>query len=313
PQEAPLHLNERQNDPQDKEASKMANATVASGELLTLNILVGELEKLHKGVTSELTASLNITLAPIQASLQTITETTASHTVTITAMETTLTAHSDRITTLEKDVTTLRLQLETTKQVNKKLQLAVEDLISHSKRKNLRVISIPEGAEGTDALHDHAVKESEQNLDLELERTHRSLAPKPLQGSRPFIIHFHKYIHKERVLQWAKKNRDVSYLGQSIRIFEDFSHTLAKKRASFNKLKSQLYKDGTRFGVIHPAHLWITMNGQMRIFDSAEEAERFYLHHRSKEASYILGNRRFVIFPACSSSLFFLGEFRTSV
>ncbi|KAK5895437.1 hypothetical protein CesoFtcFv8_012030 [Champsocephalus esox] len=117
---------------------------------------------------------------------------------------------------------------------------------------------------------------------LELDRAHRSLAPKPPQGSRPLIVHFHKYAQKERVLLWARKSRDVSYQGHPIRIFEDFSATLAKKWAAFNKVKSQLYKEGIRFGLLYPARLRVTINGQTRIFDSVEEAERFYQVHSSK-------------------------------
>lgn len=275
--------------PQDKDASKIASsATAANAEPLSLDMLVAELEKLRKGVTGELTLSLNTALAPIQASLQMIADTVASHTTTISAMETALTAHSDGIATLEEDVATLKSKLETTIQVNEKLQWTVEDLISRSKRNNLRVIGIPEGAEGNDArlfmttLFKKVAGDAVQDLDLELERAHRSLGPQPPHGSKPFIVRFHNYLHKERVLLWAKKNRDVSYEGKPIRIFEDFSAALAKKRASFNKVKSSLYKDGIRFGVIYPARLRMTINGQTRIFDSAEEAERFYQDHRRK-------------------------------
>ncbi|KAG7271333.1 hypothetical protein CRUP_037282 [Coryphaenoides rupestris] len=74
---------------------------------------------------------------------------------------------------------------------------------------------------------------------LELDRAHRSLGSKPPHGSRPFIVRFHKYAQKECVLLWAKETRDVSYQGHPIRIFEDFSAALAKKRATFNKVKSR--------------------------------------------------------------------------
>lgn len=52
--------------------------------------------------------------------------------------------------TLQREVDTLKSKVEATTQMNEKLQLAVEDLVSRSKRQNLRVIGIPEGAEGTD-------------------------------------------------------------------------------------------------------------------------------------------------------------------
>ena len=253
----------------------------ASGQPLTLDMLVGELEKLRKDVTGELTISMNAALAPIQASLQKLTDTVGKHSTVINEMETALTVHSDGITTLEREVAVLKSKLETTTQVNEKLQLAVEDLVSRSKRQNLRVIGVPEGMEGDDArlfmtsLFKKVTGDAQLET-LELDRAHRSLGPKPPQGSRPFIVRFHKYSHKERVLMWAKRNRDVTYQGHSIRIFEDFSAALAKKRAAFNKVKSMLFKDGIRFGLLYPARLRVSMNGQTRMFDSADEAERFY-------------------------------------
>ena len=81
--------------PHDKDTSKAEASSVATGEAqpLTLDMLVGELEKLRKDVTGELTSSLNTAMAPIQASLQKIADTVASHTATISAMETALTSH----------------------------------------------------------------------------------------------------------------------------------------------------------------------------------------------------------------------------
>ncbi|KAK5911520.1 hypothetical protein CgunFtcFv8_005686 [Champsocephalus gunnari] len=62
------------------------SASEASAQPLTLVMLVGELEKLRKDVTGALTASMNTALASIQASLQKITDTVATHTATITGM-----------------------------------------------------------------------------------------------------------------------------------------------------------------------------------------------------------------------------------
>lgn len=63
-------------------------------------------------------------MAPIKASLQKIADTIASHTATISAMETTLTSHSGDLTTLQREVATLKSKVETTTQMNEKLQLA---------------------------------------------------------------------------------------------------------------------------------------------------------------------------------------------
>ncbi|KAF3842936.1 hypothetical protein F7725_001785 [Dissostichus mawsoni] len=192
------------------------SASEASEQPLTLVMLVGELEKLRKDVTGELTASVNTALAPIQASLQKITDTVATHTVTITGMEMALSAHSDGITTLEREVAVLKSKLESTNQVNDRLQLAVEDLVSRSKQQNLRVIGIPEGMEGDDArlfmttLFKKMVGDPQLDT-LELDRAHRSLAPKPPQGSRPLIVRFHKYAQKEPTRNTWEKELGVTF------------------------------------------------------------------------------------------------------
>lgn len=119
--------------PQDKDASKTATSPAAvSAEQLTLDMLVGEPEKLRKGITGELATSLNTALIPIQASLHKIADTLDSHTATISRMETSLSAHSDGIITLEHEVATLKSKLEFTTQMTEKF-LAIEDLVSLSK------------------------------------------------------------------------------------------------------------------------------------------------------------------------------------
>ncbi|XP_051977126.1 uncharacterized protein KIAA0930 homolog isoform X1 [Xyrauchen texanus] len=97
----------------------------------------------------------------------------------------------------------------------------------------------------------------------EIDRAHRSLAPKPRQGDRPrpFIVKFHRFLDKYAALRWAKEHKEISYQGHTIKIYEDFSVGVARKRATFNKVKSSLYKKGIRFGMIYPARLRITHNG----------------------------------------------------
>lgn len=84
-------------------------------------MLIGELEKLCEDVTGKLTTSLNTAMAAIQAPLQKIADTVASHTATISTMETALTSHSDDLATLQREVATLKSKVETTTQMNEKL------------------------------------------------------------------------------------------------------------------------------------------------------------------------------------------------
>lgn len=58
--------------PHDKDTSKADASSVATvgAQPLTLDMLIGELEKIRKDVLGELTTSLNTAKAPIQVSLQ---------------------------------------------------------------------------------------------------------------------------------------------------------------------------------------------------------------------------------------------------
>uniref|UniRef100_A0A673I964 L1 transposable element RRM domain-containing protein n=1 Tax=Sinocyclocheilus rhinocerous TaxID=307959 RepID=A0A673I964_9TELE len=173
---------------------------------LTIESLVKELEKFRKDMTGEFVTLLNSSLEPIR----------------------------DRITQLEQDVNAIQSKLTIMEKENTVLKANVEDLVSRSKRHNIRVVGLPEGIEG-------------KSLDC----AHRSLRPKPRteEAPRPLIIRFHRYIVKETVMRWAKSHKVISYKGHQIKMYEDFSTELAKKRAAFNKIKSLLYKQGARFGI----------------------------------------------------------------
>ncbi|KAL7391829.1 hypothetical protein ABVT39_015472 [Epinephelus coioides] len=66
-------------------------------------------------------------------------------------METALITHSDNITSLEQDGVELCSKLTSITEERCALQAAVEDLVSRSKRQNLRVISLPKDIEGQPA------------------------------------------------------------------------------------------------------------------------------------------------------------------
>lgn len=234
-------------------------------------------------MTEEITASLQESLAPIKSSLEALGTTVATHSSTISDMETALTDHSGRVTQLEKDVISLRSKLTAASEENVALRSSLEDLVSRSKRQNLRVVGIPEDMEGRNPRQFMSELFVEVLGDVlpnppELDRAHRSLGPKPRQCDRPrpILVRFHRYIEKELVLQWAKEHRDVSYKGHNIKFYEDFSASVARKRAAFNNVKSSLYKKGVRFGMLYPARLRVSLNGVDHYFDTPEKAELFF-------------------------------------
>lgn len=263
-----------------KICSSMAEDRVAP---LTTETLVLELEKLRRNMTGELTALLNSSLEPIRSSVESFQLSLAEQTSTVREMETSLSDHSDRITQLELDVSGLQSDLGSVVKENTELRAKVEDLESRSKRQNVRVLGLPENVEGKDARVYMAGLFADLLGDLlseppELDRAHRSLQPKPRPDDppRPIIVRFHRYMEKEAVLRWAKSHKDFSYNGHRIKIFEDFSAAVARRRAAFNPVKGLLYQRGVKFGMLYPARLRVTHNNREHVFNSPEAAESFY-------------------------------------
>lgn len=275
---------------------KSAASNMADSPPLTTETLVAELEKLRKTMTDELTTLLNSSLEPVRSSVESIESTLVTQAGTIREMETSLTDHSDRVTQLEHDMCVLQSTVETLMEENAALQTKVEDLESRSRRQNLRVLGLPEGTEGKDcrdfmAKMFHTLLGGLLSELPELDRAHRSLqnqpnkraAPQPAQREAPraLIVRFHRFLEKETVLKWAKAHKDISYEGHRIRIFEDFSAAVAKKRSAFNDVKGLLYKKGVKFGMIYPARLRLTYKNRVHTFGSPADAEAFYERHIS--------------------------------
>lgn len=88
---------------------------------------------------------------------------------------------------------------------------------------------------------------------------------------------FHRYQDKERVLRWARSQKeDIMVDGYKILFFPDMSASLAKQRATFRDIKAKLYTAEITFSLCHPARLCVTFNGEKHLFNTPEAAETFY-------------------------------------
>ncbi|MGH0155535.1 UNVERIFIED_CONTAM: hypothetical protein FKN15_029255 [Acipenser sinensis] len=111
----------------------------------------------------------------------------------------------------------------------------------------------------------------------EVDRVHRSLAPKPKTGERPrpMIVQMHRFQDKEQILHQANEGGPTKYHSKIIVIFPDLSADLA----SFNGIKSHLRSDGIKYGLLYPARLTITTNGATYFFATPEEASLYLKSH----------------------------------
>ncbi|KAJ3614956.1 hypothetical protein NHX12_018525 [Muraenolepis orangiensis] len=161
-----------------------------------------------------------------------------------------------KVTEIETAVETLRTQYTT-------LQNKVDDLEKRLRCLNLRIINIPEGSEKdrdpTKFVSDLLMKVIGADVlgsSPEIERAHRSLGPRPgdtdAAKPRAFIVKFLRFQEKEKVLRWARQHK-LHYQDSELRIYQDISADLAKRRAAFNGVKNSLYLKGICFRLIHPA------------------------------------------------------------
>lgn len=154
----------------------------------------------------------------------------------------------------------------------------MDDLESRSRRNNLRIYGIPEDAElrseSVAAFMDKWLKdELSIESDLQIQRAHRALAPKPKTGQPPrsIILNFQQFNVKEKVLKeaWGKK---TVKLGESRIYFDhDYSVRMLQERKAYVNVKKVLKGEGIRFQT--PLNrMRIHWASGMKTYSSAEEA-----------------------------------------
>ncbi|KAL0149605.1 hypothetical protein M9458_055132, partial [Cirrhinus mrigala] len=173
------------------------------------------------------------------------------------------------------------------------LELVSEDLSQHvselenvcsSLRENLRILGLAEATEGgrpteffTDLLCEVFGKEVPSSPP-EIDRAHRSLAPKAALGQRPWpvILRLHRYQMKDLLIREARRRGKLEYRGQQICIVEDYCPEVMSQRAEYRGVMTELYDRGLKPSLLYPARLRITLsNGERKWLRSVDEARKY--------------------------------------
>lgn len=158
----------------------------------------------------------------------------------------------------------------------KALQAKLTDLESRSRRNNLRIYGVSEDAEGESVPNFvQELLKSElhlpEDVNLKIQKAHRSLAQKPADGAqpRPIIVNFLEFATKERVLRevWKKKIQ----VGNRVLSFDhDYATEVVLKRKEYNAAKRILKEKGVRFQTPF-TRMRIHWESGIRTYDSADE------------------------------------------
>lgn len=269
--------------PDSPEASyPMANATI----LDAINSLRTELQTTKFEICQTIDTRIEEVSATIRGELLALkTETqnaihvlkTSSdqHGTSIADLERAATQSADAITTLESEIKRLRAE---TNQLTEKYM----DLEGRTRRQNIRIAMLREGAEKGAELSGFASQLLKDVLTLDdlplVDRAHRALRRRPDDTGPPrtLVVRLHYYRDVTMILRKAATLRDLTYRGQKIRIFPDFTPEIAQRRAAFNGARALLRdKPGVRYGLLYPAKLKVTYRGTETMFTDAKEAQKF--------------------------------------
>ncbi len=189
----------------------------------------------------------------------------------------------------EDNVFALRTTCSALEEKVKSLTAKVVALEGHSRRNNLRLINLPEGAERKDACSfleqwlPEALDMGPLRSPVTIERAHRvtgrsgpvTSSPVPRALIKKFLSH-HDRIRVVNAAK-AKGNNGNKILSKNIPVllFPDLPTDIHKQQKRFDEVKRRLRARSIRYGMMYPAHLRITHEGDTIIFETPTDAENF--------------------------------------
>nr|XP_008277205.1 PREDICTED: uncharacterized protein LOC103355262 [Stegastes partitus] len=134
------------------------------------------------------------------------------------------------------------------------LKSKIAELEGHSRRKNIRIYGIKEGAEGTSMLNfvENFIKtelgESTGLNELGIERAHRAAGPKLAETAPPrsTVVRFLKYTTKEQIISVAWRKR-ITLDGNRVFFDHDYATGVMEKSRDYMSIQKVLKEEGIRF------------------------------------------------------------------
>lgn len=277
-------------------SSSMAESDTASAEertglemtsddtqRLKVEILSSLRNELAEIFRSELRSMLGDDLSTIKSELQAVKAEFSNSLVSVQtdmlALKSTVKDMEQSLSTCSDDITVLEDKVDSLMATVAKLEDKCEDLEARSRRNNIRIIGIPEDNPCTTlAISELLKKVLNTDRDIMVDRSHRTLQPKPKPGERPRAVVARLHYHSDctAVLQRAREVRQFKVGDMKIIIFPDLTVKTVRARSAFNDVRQQLRKiPGVKFGFLHPAKLRVTYDGVEKQFNSPDLAKEY--------------------------------------
>lgn len=201
-----------------------------------------------------------------------------------------------RISTVEDTVNSEKGKADALAKQVSLLTNKFDELENRSRRSNLRIVNVPEKMEGNDAVAflekwlPEVLGPATFPSPPLIERAHRlpgRTQPNRSTTPRVIIVKFLNFQDKVRVMRASRAKGKVIYAGQEIMFFPDLSAELHRRRRGFDRVKQQLRSMNIRYGIIYPAKLRVSSDGQTREFETPADAEKFIQGLQNTEESQV--------------------------
>lgn len=214
---------------------------------------------------AEIRGEISLVREEMHNTLSSLKEDVKSQNERLTNLDNTTSECTTSLHSLEPTVVSLHKEIAS-------LQAKCLDLECRSRRSNLRLVGIPKGLEGrqpTKFVADALAEIFDLPEPPLLACAHRTLAPKPAEGSRSraFVICFHCYDVKEDIWRKASWGGQLKFRDKTLFVFPDFPPEIAKKRAPYYEVKRLLRSmPDVKYGLKGLTGFTITKNGDEHTF-----------------------------------------------
>ena len=151
------------------------------------------------------------------------------------------------------------------------------------KRKNIRIIGIPEGEEeqGIENLFEKVIMENFPNLMREKVTQNQESQRVPIKKNpkrpiaRQIIFKMAKFQDKERILKAVREKKEVTYKGAPGRLATDFSMETLQARREWQKIFQVMRNSGLQPRLLYPGRLSIKIEGQIKSFPDKRSLKEY--------------------------------------
>lgn len=204
----------------------------------------------------------------------------------------------DRVTEAERRVSEIEdtqrdhhAYIQALKLKVKHLENRAEDAENRNRRSNLRILGLPEGAEGADpvtfmeGLLPTLLPRATFSPHFSIERAHRMPVTRGPPGAPPRTFKFKLLYYRDRdtILRAARLQGELKFGDATLLIFPDYSVETQRRRKSFDQVRAMLRQKGVKYSMLFPARLRV-QDGERVQFFTRGESTIFYILPRDAAA-----------------------------